>query len=93
MSEAMCELVRQSDHRALALWAADCAERVLPLFEARFPDDGRPRRAIDDLREFARTGRFRWRRSVVHRFQPTPPPARLTREVSLALRPARPVRR
>ena len=58
MSEAMSELVRQSDHRVLALWAADCAERVLPLFEARFPDDDRPRRAIDDIREFARTGRF-----------------------------------
>jgi len=52
------ELVRRSDHRTLALWAADCAERVLPLFEARFPNDGRPRKAIDDLREFARTGKF-----------------------------------
>ena len=26
-----------SDHRLLALWAADCAEHVLPLFEAVEP--------------------------------------------------------
>jgi hypothetical protein len=37
----------------LAPWAADCAERVLPLFEARAPTDTRPRAAIDGLRAFA----------------------------------------
>jgi hypothetical protein len=36
-----------SDHRLLALWAATCAERVLPLFEAVNPDDKRPRQAIE----------------------------------------------
>lgn len=36
-----------SDHRLLALWAADCAEHVLPLFEEERPADDRPRRAID----------------------------------------------
>lgn len=35
------------DHRRLALWAADCAAHVLPLFEAVRPDDDRPRRAIE----------------------------------------------
>lgn len=58
VSGELVELMGRSDHRALALWAADCAERVLPLFETRFPKDERPRRAIEDLREFARTGRF-----------------------------------
>lgn len=34
------------DHRLLARWAADCAERVLPLFEVERPDDDRPRAAV-----------------------------------------------
>jgi len=38
----------------LAAWAADCAERTLPLFEARAPSDTRPRDAIDGVRAFAR---------------------------------------
>ncbi len=42
------------DHRALALWAADCAEHVLPYFEARRPGDDRPRRALESARAWAR---------------------------------------
>lgn len=38
----------------VAAWAADCAERVLPLFEAEAPDDDRPRDAIARSRAFAR---------------------------------------
>lgn len=34
------------DHQLLAEWAAQCAEHVLPLFEAERPDDPRPRDAI-----------------------------------------------
>ena len=51
-------LARSSDHRTLAIWAANCAERVLPLFEKEFPADERPRLAIIKLREWARTGEF-----------------------------------
>ena len=36
------------------LIAADFAERVLPLFEAQYPDDDRPRKAIDAVRAYAR---------------------------------------
>lgn len=43
-----------ADHRLLALWAADCAEHVLPLFEAVRPDDPRPRAAIRQLRAWTR---------------------------------------
>ncbi len=43
-----------SDHRLLALWAADCAEHVLPLFEQAQPDDDRPRRAIAAARAWVR---------------------------------------
>jgi hypothetical protein len=42
------------DRRLLGLWAADCAERVLPLFEAKAPSDTRPREAIEAIRIFAR---------------------------------------
>ena len=44
----------EDDRRVLAPWAADCAERTLPLFEAQAPDDRRPRDAIEGLRAFAR---------------------------------------
>jgi hypothetical protein len=34
----------------LVAFAADCAERVLPIFEARYPGDDRPRKAIEAAR-------------------------------------------
>lgn len=39
-----------ADHHLLALWAAECAEHVLGLFETARPDDVRPRRAIEAVR-------------------------------------------
>ena len=42
------------DHRLLALWAADCAEHVLHLFEEVQPADSRPRDAIEAARAWAR---------------------------------------
>jgi hypothetical protein len=42
------------DHHQLALWAAACAEHVLPLFESSRPDDPRPRRAIEHARAWVR---------------------------------------
>jgi hypothetical protein len=42
------------DRRVLAVWAADCAQRTLRLFEARAPNDTRPRDAIQGVRAFAR---------------------------------------
>ena len=44
----------EDDRRLLAVWAADCAQRTLPLFEAHAPGDARPRDAIEGLRAFAR---------------------------------------
>ena len=46
--------LEEADHRLLALWAAECAERVLPLFELERPEDQRPRRAIEAGRAWAR---------------------------------------
>lgn len=44
----------ETDRRIVAVWAADCAERVLPLFETEAPDDDRARDAIARTRAFAR---------------------------------------
>lgn len=57
--ESISQLVSNTDHRTLAIWAADCAERVMPFFEDAFPTDLRPREAIATLREWIRTGVFK----------------------------------
>lgn len=43
-----------SDHHLLALWAADCAEHVLHLFEQVSSDDKRPRQAIELTRAWVK---------------------------------------
>lgn len=43
--------------RAIGGWAADCAERALPVYEEHAAPDTRPRDAIDGIREFAAGGR------------------------------------
>jgi len=40
----------------LQLFACDCAERALPIFEASFPDDKRPRDAINTARRYIAGG-------------------------------------
>lgn len=47
-------LLTDADHRLLALWAAACAEHVLPLFESVQPLDPRPRQAVEQARAWAR---------------------------------------
>ncbi|WP_374315558.1 putative immunity protein [Microbacterium sp.] len=47
------QALSEADRRLLAVWAADCAERVLPLFEAESADE-RPRDAIERARAFGR---------------------------------------
>jgi hypothetical protein len=42
------------NHHLLALWAASCAEHVLPLFESARPEDPRPREAIEHARAWVR---------------------------------------
>lgn len=41
-----------TDRRLVSLWAADCAERVLPLFETQAPDDDRARDGIERARGY-----------------------------------------
>ena len=59
LDEPIAGLARKTDHKILAIWAADCAERVLPYFEEKYPEDTRPRKAIEACRQWARTGVFR----------------------------------
>ena len=53
------DLVKETEHKTLAIWAIDCAERVLPYFEEQYPDDLRPRQAIITLQTWINTGVFR----------------------------------
>ena len=59
MNKAAYKKYSREDQRSLATWAADCAERVLPFFEKSYPNDNRPRKAIEVCRTWVRTGVFR----------------------------------
>ena len=54
MDALIDDLAHQSEHEVLAVWAADCAERVLHGFERVSPDDDRPRQAIEACRAWVR---------------------------------------
>ena len=43
----------EEDRQKLVLCACDIAERILPLFETRYPEDDRPRKAIKAARRWA----------------------------------------
>ncbi len=57
--ERLVDLVKKTGHKILAIWAIDCAERVLPYFENKYPEDRRPRNAVDTLRTWIQTGEFK----------------------------------
>ena len=44
----------ERDQEFLVLWAADCAEHVLPYFEEKYPKDDRPRNAVEAGHGWAR---------------------------------------
>ncbi|MCD1571236.1 putative immunity protein [Agromyces mediolanus] len=48
------QALSEADRRIVASWAAECAERVLPLFEAEADADDRARDGIDRARAFGR---------------------------------------
>ena len=62
MTEQVTDMTKgkaKKDQISLALWAADCAERVLPFFEKAYPKDDRPRKAIEACRTWVHTGAFK----------------------------------
>ncbi|MCM3628571.1 hypothetical protein M3194_14500 [Paenibacillus glycanilyticus] len=50
----IADLVKQVDHRVLALWAADCAERVRHCFEVILTQDNRMKEAIVAARAWSK---------------------------------------
>jgi len=44
------------NERTARLFACDCAERVLPVFETKYPNDDQPRQAIRVARQYAEGG-------------------------------------
>lgn len=61
------QTLSEADRRLVAAWAADCAERVLWLFEAEAPHDDRPRALIARARAFAR-GELKTAEEIRRRF-------------------------
>lgn len=55
--ESRCFTLTLESLRALGGWAADCAERALPVYEKYVDSDSRPRAAIEGIRVFAAGGR------------------------------------
>ena len=43
----------------MAVWAIGCAECVLPYFEEEYPEDYRPRKAVETLQQWTNTGVFK----------------------------------
>lgn len=45
--EKIRTLIEKQNHRTLVLWVIDCAPKVLAIFEKKYQDDLRPRRALE----------------------------------------------
>jgi hypothetical protein len=56
--ESMAGLVQETGKRTLAVWAVDCAGRVLHFFEEDYPNDSRPRDALEACRAWIQSGVF-----------------------------------
>ena len=54
----IAELAKKTAHKTLVTWGLDCAGRVLPYFESKYPKDKRPKAAIEAGRDWVRTGVF-----------------------------------
>jgi len=52
--QPLAELIEKQKHKTLVLWSIECAERVLSIFEEKYPQDERPRKAIDAAKAWAR---------------------------------------
>ena len=48
----MKELIETIEHKTLALWSIDCLERFMPYLESKYPNEERPRTAINILKQW-----------------------------------------
>lgn len=78
------QALNEADRRLVAAWAADCVDRVLPLFEAEAPADDRPRAALVRARAFAR-GERETAEEIRRRFVGGVPAAELTTPAATAV--------
>jgi hypothetical protein len=77
------QTLTEADRRLAAAWAADCAERVLGLYEAEAPGDSRPRSLIARTRAFAR-GELRTAEEIRRRFVGGVPASEMTAPAAAA---------
>ncbi|HUU77860.1 MAG TPA: Imm5 family immunity protein [candidate division Zixibacteria bacterium] len=47
------ELIEKQKHMTLVLWTIECAKSVLPIFEEKYPNDKRPREAVEAAKAWA----------------------------------------
>ncbi len=50
LKKKIAEITNRIEEQALAIWASDCVEHVLSYFEEKFPNDDRPRKAVEAAR-------------------------------------------
>lgn len=52
--QELIKLIQLQNHRTLVMWALDCAKRPLEQFEAKYPDENRPRICLELCEAWAR---------------------------------------
>lgn len=52
--QELIKLIQLQNHRTLVMWALDCAKLTLEQFEAKYPDEGRPRTCLELCETWAR---------------------------------------
>lgn len=52
--QELIKLIEIQKHRTLVMWALDCAKSTLEQFEAKYPDEPRPGRALELCEEWSR---------------------------------------
>ncbi len=52
--QELIKLIEVQNHRTLVLWVLDCANTTLAKFEAKYPNEGRPRTALELCEAWAR---------------------------------------
>lgn len=50
----LTETVNKQDHRTLILWTLDCGTIFSDIYKGYFPEDGRPKAALDIAREWSK---------------------------------------
>ena len=53
-SQELMKLIQLQNHRAIVMWALDCAKLPLQQFEAKYPDERRPRTCLELCEDWAR---------------------------------------